>query len=201
MILASGIVMFVVAYIVLVAKLYLWFYLAVGPLFIVLATFNATTQFFWSWVKCVVTSVVTMMVAFFIVGVVVYVSEHVIDASVSSLGTVQKTINVLGDSAGLVAILLLMALIAYQAPHVAASLTGGSPMSQGGSLARDVMRFVQSRGLGAAGPGTSGSVQPQGAMGRMMRGAQQLAGRATSAVGLRTQMAYQRAAAAARSRW
>ena len=198
---ATAFMEFVCAYVVLIAKLGEALYLAVGPVFVALAIFDSTTRFFWSWVSCVVSAIATMVVAFFLVGLILYFGQHAIASTVDQQGLLLSSVNIFAQAVGLCGVLFLLAVIAWQAPALGGALTGGPAMQQGGGLVKDVLlyaRYSTSRQPSQVGP--VGTITPFAtaprASGSVARAAV-AAGRA-GASGIR--WAYQRAAAAARGR-
>jgi len=198
---AAAIMEYVCAYVVLIAKVGEALYLAVGPIFIALAMFGPTTRFFWSWVSCLMSAVATMLVAFFLVGFIVYFGQNVIESTVAANGLIHASVNIFAQAVGLCGVLFLLAVIAWQAPALGGALTGGNAMQQGGAMFKDLLLFTRGRaGGGPRSPAAAGSISPAGggrnAAGVLARGAS-AAGR-YAASGAR--WAYQRAAAAARAR-
>ena len=199
---AAAIMEFVCAYVVLIAKLGEALYLAVGPVFIALAIFDSTTRFFWSWVSCVVSAIATMLVAFFLVGLIIYFGQNAIASTVNQQGLIWPSVNIFAQSVGLCGVLFLLAVIAWQAPALGGALTGGPAMQQGGGLVKDVLLYARySAPRQPPQPGPAGAIEPSRGFGRAAAGyaarAATAAGRA-GATGAR--WAYQRAAAAARGR-
>jgi type IV secretion system protein VirB6 len=190
---------FVCAYVVLVAKMGEALYLAVGPLFIALAMFPATVRFFWSWVSCLASAVATMMVAFFLVGLVIWFGNAALSSTLASTGFLNSSVNLFGQAVGLVGVLFLLAVIAWQAPALGGALTGGPAMQQGGGLVKDMLLWTRTRAGGAA----AGQGQGAGAISRgggLAQAAGRYAGRGASAAASGVRAAYQRAAAFARGR-
>ena len=198
---AAAFMEFVCAYVVLIAKVGEALYLAVGPVFIALAIFDSTTRFFWSWVSCVVSAVATMVVAFFLVGLIVYFGQHAIQSTVNQQGLIWPAVNIFAQAVGLCGVLFLLAVIAWQAPALGGALTGGPAMQQGGGLVKDVLLYARYRtSRQPPQSGAVGSVEPSRGWGR----AAAHAARAAATVGRAgisgARWAYQRAAAAARGR-
>ena len=198
---AAALMEFVCAYVVLIAKVGEALYLAVGPVFIALAIFDSTRRFFWSWVSCVISAIATMVVAFFLVGLIVYFGENAIASTVNQQGLIWPAVNIFAQAVGLCGVLFLLAVIAWQAPALGGALTGGPAMQQGGGLVKDVLLYARSRApRQSPTPGPAGSVEPTRGFGR----AGAYAARAAAAAGRAgvngARWAYQRAAAAARGR-
>ena len=198
---AAAIMEFVCTYVVLIAKVGEALYLAVGPIFIALAIFDSTTRFFWSWVSCVVSAIATMLVAFFLVGLIIYFGQNAISSTVNQQGLIWPAVNIFAQAVGLCGVLFLLAVIAWQAPALGGALTGGPAMQQGGGLVKDVLlyaRYSTSRRPPLSGP--IGSVEPSRGFGRTAAYAARAAAAAGRAGVSGARWAYQRAAAAARGR-
>ena len=192
---------FVCAYVVLIAKVGEALYLAVGPVFIALAMFDATTRFFWSWVSCVASAIATMVVAFFLVGLILYFGQNVIASTVNQQGVILPAVNIFAQAVGLCGVLFLLSVIAWQAPALGGALTGGPAMQQGGGLVKDMLLYARySAARPTSLPGPAGTVAPAGAIPRAAAYAARAAAAAgrTGVSGVR--WAYQRAAAIARGR-
>jgi len=173
----------------------------VGPVFIALAMFDATTRFFWSWVSCVASAIATMVVAFFLVGLILYFGQNVIASTVNQQGVILPAVNIFAQAVGLCGVLFLLSVIAWQAPALGGALTGGPAMQQGGGLVKDMLLYARySAGRQSPPPGPAGTVAPSGSLQR----AAAYAARATAAAGRAgvsgARWAYQRAAAVARGR-
>lgn len=198
---ATAFMEFVCAYVVLIAKLGEALYLAVGPVFIALAMFDSTTRFFWSWVSCVVSAIATMVVAFFLVGLILYFGQNAIASTVNQQGLILSSVNIFAQAVGLCGVLFLLAVIAWQAPALGGALTGGPAMQQGGGLVKDVLlyaRYSTSRQLPHAGP--VGTVEPSRGLGRPAAYAARAANAVARAGVSGARWAYQRAAATGRAR-
>jgi type IV secretion system protein VirB6 len=155
---AVFLVQLVAVFVVIVAKLALAFYLAIGPVFIAMAMFDTTKRLFDSWVSCVLSSVVLMWVAFFVLGLAIYFAQNMLQSTAGTSGWASAT-NVFAQCFGLAALLVCMALVIWQGPNLASGLTGGTAVSQGSGLLRDVRgaarMFAGSRSSQAAPPAGS----------------------------------------------
>ena len=95
-------------------------------------------------------------------------------------GFLGGTFNVLGETTRYCALMILMAIICFQAPSLASALTGGAAVQQGMQMIQNAMMVSglrsasSARGAGAA--GAAGGVVRAGA------GLPHAAGRATGAV-------------------
>ena len=176
------------------------FYLAIGPIFIACLLFRPTARLFESWLSAVLSAVVLIWVSFFLCGMTMHVEAAILASTMDASGALQSTVNLFAQSSGFAAICCVLALIAWQAPSIAASLTGGSAIQQGQQLATAIFRLRHgTRGsshdpsreaagylIARRGPGHQAGVVGPSAD----------ASAATNAV-----PAYRRAAEAGRARW
>jgi type IV secretion system protein VirB6 len=118
-------------FVVTLAKLFLTFVLAIGPLFILCLAWRPTARFFDSWLSLLLNAVVLTWFAFFALGLSTYMGAAMflaIDEGGSFLGS---TFNVLGEATRYCVLMVLMAIICFQAPSLASALTGGAAVQQG----------------------------------------------------------------------
>jgi type IV secretion system protein VirB6 len=169
------------AFVGLLGKLILTFALAIGPLAILCLLFKPTARFFDSWLSFVLSAVVLSWFVFFALGMSLYVSEKVVFAIADGSAFVAGAPNAVGalEAAGTyLAVMCLLAIVLYQAPSLASSLTGGASIQTGAQMISNAV--VASR-LG----GRAGAAAASGGGGSMGRGggAAYVAGRAAGAVG------------------
>ena len=169
------------AFVGLLGKLILTFALAIGPLAILCLLFKSTARFFDSWLSFVLSSVVLSWFVFFALGISLYVSEKVVFAIADGSAFVAGAPNSVGalEAAGTyLAVMCLLAIVLYQAPSLASSLTGGASIQTGAQMISNAVVATRLGGhRGAAGGGGTG-----GSMGRG-GGAVHTAGRMAGAVG------------------
>lgn len=170
------------AFVGLLGKLILTFALGIGPLAILCLLFKSTARFFDSWLSFVLSAVVLSWFVFFALGMSLYVSEKVVFAIADGSAFVAGAPNAVGalEAAGTyLAVMCLLAIVLYQAPSLASSLTGGASIQTGAQMISNAV--VASRLGGRAGAAAAAS----GAGGSMGRGggAAYVAGRAAGAVG------------------
>ena len=131
------------------------FVLAVGPAFILCLLFRPTSQFFFSWLGLLLNTIVFVWLVFFVLGFSLFMSDKIVTAALSNIGT----LNVIGESLKYLVICVVLALILYQAPNFAAGLTGGSPAQMGAHMvSQTTMAFRSMRGAGYP-PGTTPAVE------------------------------------------
>jgi len=171
------------AFVGLLGKLILTFALAIGPLAILCLLFKSTARFFDSWLSFVLSSVVLSWFVFFALGMSLYVSEKVVFAIADGSAFVAGVPNSLGalEAAGTyLAVMCLLAIVLFQAPSLASSLTGGASIQSGTQMVTNSM--VAMRAMGSGRSGGSGAAGGGGSMSRG-GGAVYVAGRTAGAVG------------------
>jgi type IV secretion system protein VirB6 len=170
------------AFVGLLGKLILTFALAIGPLAILCLLFKPTARFFDSWLSFVLSAVVLSWFVFFALGMSLYVSEKVVFAIADGSAFVAGAPNAVGalEAAGTyLAVMCLLAIVLYQAPSLASSLTGGASIQTGAQMISNAVVASRLGGRAGAAAAASGG---GGSMGRG-GGAAYVAGRAAGAVG------------------
>jgi type IV secretion system protein VirB6 len=153
----SVIFLCIALFVVTLAKLFLTFVVAIGPLFILCLAWRPTARFFDSWLSMVLNSVVLTWFAFFALGLSTYMGAAMFKAIIDGGGFLGGSFNVLGEATRYCVLMILMAIICFQAPSLASALTGGAAVQQGIQMIQNAMmvsglRSVSStRGAGAAG--------------------------------------------------
>jgi type IV secretion system protein VirB6 len=168
----------VALFVVSLAKLLLTFVIAVGPIFILCLAWRPTQRFFDSWLSMVLNAVVLTWFAFFALGLSVYMGQAMVQAVQLQGGFNGPTFNVVGESLKYCVVMILMAIICFQAPSLASGLTGGAAVQQGIQMIQNAMMVS---GLRAA---SSARSNPQATAGGVIRsgaGLPYAAGRAASA--------------------
>jgi type IV secretion system protein VirB6 len=165
-------------FVVTLAKLFLTFVIAIGPLFILCLAWRPTARFFDSWLSMVLNAVVLTWFAFFALGLSTYMGAAMFKAILDGGGFLGGTFNVLGEATRYCVLMILMAIICFQAPSLASALTGGAAIQQGIQMVQNAMMVGGLRSASAArgaGPAAAGGVIRAGA------GLPHAAGRATGA--------------------
>jgi type IV secretion system protein VirB6 len=165
-------------FVVTLAKLFLTFVIAVGPLFILCLAFRPTARFFDSWLSMVLNAVVLTWFAFFALGLSVYMGQAMVQVVQSQGGFLGPTFNVVGESLKYCVVMILMAIICFQAPSLASALTGGAAVQQGIQMIQNAMMVSGLRSASAA--RGSGAVAAAGGVVRAGTGLPYAAGRATA---------------------
>lgn len=123
---------------VTLSKLLLTFVIAVGPLFILCLAWRPTARFFDSWLSMVLNAVVLSWLAFFALGLSTYMGMAIFQAIHDGGGFLGGTFNVLGEATRYCVLMILMAIICFQAPSLASALTGGVAVQQGIQMIQNV---------------------------------------------------------------
>ncbi|NUZ08979.1 type IV secretion system protein [Piscinibacter koreensis] len=152
-------------FVVTLSKLFLTFVIAVGPLFILCLAWRPTARFFDSWLSMVLNSVVLTWFAFFALGLSTYMGAAIFDAIADGGGFLGGTFNVLGEATRYCVLMILMAIICFQAPSLASALTGGAAVQQGIQMIQNAMMVsgLRSARAGTSAAGTAGGVVRAGA--------------------------------------
>ena len=187
------------AFVGLLGKLILTFALAIGPLAILCLLFKSTARFFDSWLSFVLSAVVLSWFVFFALGMSLYVSDRVVQAiSTGSafVAGVPGSVGALEAAGTYLAVMCLLAIVLYQSPSLASSLTGGASIQSGAQMVTNSMVAMRAMGGGRSAAGGS-SAGGGGSMGRG-GGAAYVAGRAVGSAGgaaaTGARAAYQRVA-------
>jgi type IV secretion system protein VirB6 len=168
-------------FVVTLSKVFLAFVIAVGPLFVLSLAWRPTARFFDSWLSMLLNAVVLTWFVFFALGLSVYMGQAIVKAALDNGGFDGPNFNVVGESLRYCVVMVLMALICFQAPSLASALTGGAAVQQGMQMIQNSMivagvwSAAGRRGAVAAGSGgaiRAGAGLPHGA------------GRATGAIAL-----------------
>jgi type IV secretion system protein VirB6 len=168
-------------FVVTLAKLFLTFVIAIGPLFVLCLAWRPTARFFDSWLSMVLNSVVLTWFAFFALGLSTYMGAAMFKAIIDGGGFLGGTFNVLGEATRYCVLMILMAIICFQAPSLASALTGGAAVQQGIQMIQNAMMVSGLRSASAArGAGAAGGVVRAGA------GLPYVAGQATGAAAAAT---------------
>jgi type IV secretion system protein VirB6 len=171
------------AFVALLGKLVLTFALAIGPLAILCLLFKPTARFFDSWLSFVLGAVVLSWFVFFALGMSLYISDRVVSAIADGsafVAGVPGSVGALEAAGTYLTVMCLLAIVLYQAPSLASSLTGGASIQSGAQMVTNSM--VAMRAMGGGRSGGSGAAGGGGVMARG-GGAAYVAGRAAGALG------------------
>lgn len=172
----SVIFLCIALFIVTLSKVLLTFVIAIGPLFILCLAWRPTQRFFDSWLSMVLNTVVLTWFAFFALGLSNYAGMEIFKAIHDGGGFLGGAFNVLGEATRYCILMLLMAIICFQAPALTSALTGGVAVQQGVQLIQNAMTISGMRstssgrtsgrnsdrvsGMGAGGQGRTGAGNP-----------------------------------------
>ena len=151
-------------FVVTLAKLFLTFVIAIGPLFILCLAWRPTARFFDSWLSMLLNAVVLTWFAFFALGLSAYMGAAMFKAINDGGGFLGSTFNVLGEATRYCVLMILMAILCFQAPSLASALTGGAAIQQGIQMIQNAMMVSglrsasSARGAGA-GAGAGGVIR------------------------------------------
>jgi type IV secretion system protein VirB6 len=184
-------------FVVTLAKLFLTFVIAIGPLFILCLAWKPTARFFDSWLSMVLNAVVLTWFAFFALGLSIYMGQSMVQVVQSQGGFLGSTFNVVGESLKYCVVMILMAIICFQAPSLASALTGGAAVQQGIQMIQNAMMVSGLRSASSA-----RNASPAAGAGGVIRagtGIPYAAGAAAAATGRYTSNMARRGYGAARS--
>jgi type IV secretion system protein VirB6 len=132
----------------------------------------------------VLNSVVLTWFAFFALGLSIYMGQAMVQVIQSQGGFLGPTFNVVGESLKYCVVMILMAIICFQAPSLASALTGGAAVQQGIQMIQNAMMVSGLRSASAArGAGAAGAA---GGVVRAGAGLPYAAGQATGAAAVAT---------------
>lgn len=137
-------------FVVTLAKLFLTFVIAIGPLFILCLAWRPTARFFDSWLSMLLNAVVLTWFAFFALGLSAFIGNQIFLAIHSGGGFLGSTFNVLGEATRYCVLMILMAIICFQAPSLASALTGGAAIQQGIQMLQNAMMVSGLRSASSA---------------------------------------------------
>jgi type IV secretion system protein VirB6 len=205
------------AFVTLLSKVILCFALAIGPMAVLALMFKPTSKYFDAWTGLVLSAVVLAWFVFFALGLSFFVAQNILDSlRLSGAFTAGGVVSAIEGAATYLTFMVMLAVVLYQAPHLASQLTGGASIQTGGQMAAAglaVQRLLGGAGksppVGGGGPGAGaggGSVnrgpglayQAGSATGRAAtsaaNGVVAAGGAAAVAAGTAGRWAYQRAA-------
>ena len=160
----SVIFLCIALFVVTLSKLFLAFVIAVGPLFLLCLAWRPTQRFFDSWLSMVLNAVVLTWFAFFALGLSAFMGVSMFKAIQDGGGFLGGNFNVLGEAIRYCVLMVLMAIICFQAPSLASALTGGAAIQQGIQMVQNAMMVAGLRSVamsrGAAAATAGGAIRP-----------------------------------------
>ncbi len=157
----SVIFLCIALFVVTLSKLFLTFVIAIGPVFVLCLAWRPTQRFFDSWLSMVLNAVVLTWFAFFALGLSAFMGVSMFKAIEDGGGFLGGTFNVLGEATRYCVLMILMAIICFQAPSLASALTGGAAIQQGVQMLQNTLLVGGLRSASAArsgGPSAAGGV-------------------------------------------
>jgi type IV secretion system protein VirB6 len=137
-------------FVITLAKVFLTFVIAIGPLFMLCLAWKPTARFFDSWLSMLLNAVVLTWFAFFALGLSIYMGQTLVQVVQSQGGFLGSTFNVVGESLKYCVVMILMAIICFQAPSLASALTGGAAIQQGIQMIQNAMMVSGLRSASSA---------------------------------------------------
>jgi type IV secretion system protein VirB6 len=161
---STGSVIFlcIAMFVVTLSKVLLAFVIAVGPVFVLCLAWRPTQRFFDSWLSMVLNAVVLTWFAFFALGISTFLGNQVFLAIDRGGGFLGGTFNVLGECLRYCVLMILLAILCFQAPGLAAALTGGAAVQQGVQMVQNTLMVAGMRSAGRAGTTPPGGVMRAG---------------------------------------
>lgn len=153
----SVIFLCIALFIVTLSKVLLSFVIAIGPLFILCLAWRPTQRFFDSWLSMVLNAVVLTWFAFFALGLSSFMGEQMFIAIQAGGGFLGGMFNVLGESTRYCILMILMAVLCFQAPTLTAALTGGAAVQQGLQMIQNAMMVSGLRSASSARASVAGA--------------------------------------------
>jgi type IV secretion system protein VirB6 len=156
----------IAVFVVTLSTVFLTFIIAIGPIFVFCLAWKPTQRFFDSWLSMLLNAVVLTWFAFFALGLSTYLGREIFEGIHGAGGFLGTRINALGESLRYCVLMLVMAIICFQAPSLASALTGGAAVQQGVQMIQSALMVsgLRSRhSSSSAGPTASGGVIRAGA--------------------------------------
>lgn len=170
----------VAVFVVTLATVFLTFIIGIGPLFILCLAWKPTQRFFDSWLSMLLNAVVLTWFAFFALGLSAFIGDQMFTAIQTGGGFLGASFNVLGEATRYCVLMIVMAIICFQAPSLASALTGGAAIQQGIQMIQNALMVS---GLRAAGAGGRSGAAAAGGVIRAGAGVANTAGQAVGAAG------------------
>lgn len=190
----------VALFVVTLAKVLMTFVIAIGPVFVLALAWRPTARFFDSWLSMTLNTVVLNWFTFFALGLSIYMGQQIVAVVQAQGGFNGPTFNVVAESLKYCVVMVLMAIICFQAPGLAAALTGGAPVQQGLQMVQNAMMIAGLRSIsaarsGPAAPDQGGTVRAgAGVLGHAQRLSAAAGSAASSSAAAPRTPAYRRAA-------
>lgn len=185
----------VAVFVVTLSTVFLTFVIAVGPLFVLALAWRPTQRFFDSWLSMLLNAVVLTWFAFFALGLSTYLGQEIFLAIEGAGGFLGPTLNALGESTRYCVLMIVLAIICFQAPSLASALTGGAAVQQGVQMIQNALMVAGLRSRSSA--GSAAATSAAGGTVLAGTGAAHAAGSAMSATASAARRGYAQARTAA----
>jgi type IV secretion system protein VirB6 len=152
----------VAVFVVTLATVFLTFVIAIGPLFVLCLAWKPTQRFFDSWLSMLLNAVVLSWFAFFALGLSAFIGKEMFIGIQNAGGFLGTTLNVLGEATRYCVLMLVMAIICFQAPSLASALTGGAAIQQGVQMIQNVLMVAGLRAVSTGRVAIGPSASPNG---------------------------------------
>lgn len=153
----------VAVFVVTLATVFMTFIIAIGPIFVFCLAWKPTQRFFDSWLSMLLNAVVLTWFAFFALGLSTYLGREMFLGIQSAGGFLGTTLNALGEATRYCVLMIVMAIICFQAPSLASALTGGAAVQQGIQMVQNAMMVAGLRASRSA-PAAPGATAAGGAI-------------------------------------
>ena len=153
-------------FVITLSKVFLTFVIAVGPLFVLCLAWRPTARFFDGWLSMVLKRGRADLVRLLCVALSAFMGDGLVQAIQDQGGFLGSSFNVVGESLRYCIVMILMAIICFQAPSLASALTGGAAIQQGIQMTQSAMiagGLRSGSGSRGAAPEAAGGVIKAGA--------------------------------------
>lgn len=154
----------VAVFVVTLSTVFLTFVIAIGPLFVLALAWRPTQRFFDSWLSMLLNAVVLTWFAFFALGLSTYLGQEIFTAIEGAGGFLGPTLNAVAEATRYCVLMIVLAIMCFQAPSLASALTGGAAMQQGVQMIQNALMVsgLRARSGGAPSGGSQGGVVQTG---------------------------------------
>lgn len=187
------------AFVALLGRLVLTFGLAIGPLAILCLLFKPSARFFDSWLSFLLSAIVLSWFVFFALGMSLFVTNRVVSGIAAGgafvAGAPATAPSAMSASLTYLSVMVLLAIILWQAPSLSSSLTGGASIQAGTQLVSNTLLAAgASRSSYGSKAGSAGSANQISKYAPATYALGRAAGLAIGGGGATARAAYQRVA-------
>lgn len=138
----SGVLLLIAIGVTVLAKVFRFFVLLIGPIFILFLLAKQTTGLFFSWLHMLLSMVVLTWVVYFTLGLSLYAGNEFVNNTIAGMSAANIVKMTFGYMIGCIALGILI----WNSPGVASGITGGTPMQLGSQLlSQAAMTYLMSR--------------------------------------------------------